>query len=285
MDQAEDTKLKTLIKLCKETQNYKTIAIVSFMLISNIIDEIGVKMGIRARRKESDETIFSYMDIVNSILRDNFKITLFKDAMIQEIREIEVIFIKMRGDIPLEMIIKAYDIYYDLRMLEIPNLYKKVNADILSENNDVRIYSLFSGSIDQQNPDKLKDYLLHNLKTKQLEIRKQLKNKYNKDLFKEAIYLKQTRDSLKNEKDGKILLRGRLKENLVYQKSMEDIYGYFILGIFFLFLILGFVITYECVLYPSLTASVSYLFLLTYGSSISFFLLYWYYYKKGETRT
>ena len=38
-----DLKLKRLIQLCKETGNYKKLAVVSFVLVSNMVDEIGIK--------------------------------------------------------------------------------------------------------------------------------------------------------------------------------------------------------------------------------------------------
>ena len=63
-----DSKLKTLIKVCKETGNYKKLGVVSFILTSNILDEIGLKLGIRPRKrnKSSEEHIFRYMELINS---------------------------------------------------------------------------------------------------------------------------------------------------------------------------------------------------------------------------
>ena len=65
-----DSKLKTLIVMCKETGNRKKLAVVSFILVSNILDEIGIKLGIRPRKKNKtpEEHIFRYMQLIKSSL-------------------------------------------------------------------------------------------------------------------------------------------------------------------------------------------------------------------------
>jgi hypothetical protein len=57
-EQLLDLKLKRLIQLCKETHNYKKLAVVSFVLTSNAVDEIGIKLGMRSREKSAGEKIF-----------------------------------------------------------------------------------------------------------------------------------------------------------------------------------------------------------------------------------
>jgi hypothetical protein len=46
-----DAKLKNLIQVCKETRNYKKLAVASFILTSNRINEIGINLGVRPRNK------------------------------------------------------------------------------------------------------------------------------------------------------------------------------------------------------------------------------------------
>ena len=283
---AQDTKLITLIKLCKETENYKTLSVVSFILVSNLADEIGCKLAIRPRNKERNEPIFRYLTLINSLLQKNYKILLFREKSVRRLQQIELFFIKTKGNLPLPEIMEMYEMYFEFRTLEIPNLYKNVNADILSDDKNIQLYSLFSpsssSSFSAQKTDKLKSLILYNLKKKQREVQKQLNEQYTKELFEQAIYLKKARGSIQSHKSGKIVLEGRLADNIIYQNSMEQLYGYFFIGIFILFLLLGVILTYECVLYPSLVGVLSYFFLLTYGTSMFFFLLYWHYYKKEE---
>ncbi|MFX1493418.1 MAG: hypothetical protein ACFFBZ_03985, partial [Promethearchaeota archaeon] len=60
-----DSKLKNLIRLCKATGNFKKLAVVGLILISNKIDEISAKLGIRTRKKDEHEHLFSYIEFVN----------------------------------------------------------------------------------------------------------------------------------------------------------------------------------------------------------------------------
>ena len=46
-----DTKIKSLIQICKDTKNYRKLTIVGYALISNILDETGIKLGLRPRDK------------------------------------------------------------------------------------------------------------------------------------------------------------------------------------------------------------------------------------------
>jgi len=93
-EQLLDLKLKRLIQLCKETKNYKKLAVVSFVLTSNTIDEIGIKLGMRPREKNAGEKIFEYMELVNKIFALNFKISVFKPKVIEVLSQIELLFLK-----------------------------------------------------------------------------------------------------------------------------------------------------------------------------------------------
>ncbi|MBY9012869.1 MAG: hypothetical protein KGD70_10890, partial [Candidatus Lokiarchaeota archaeon] len=87
-EQLLDLKLKRLIQLCKETQNYKKLAVVSFVLTSNTIDEIGIKLGMRPREKNDGEKIFEYMELVNKIFSLNFRIKIFKPEIVEVLSQI-----------------------------------------------------------------------------------------------------------------------------------------------------------------------------------------------------
>lgn len=281
-----DSKLKNLIKVCKQTGNYKKLAVVGFILTSNVLDEIGIKLGIKPRDKGSEEPLFRYMKLINSILKENLNILLFKEEMVDTIKHIEVQFLKRKGDIPLDYITEIYDIYYDLRKLDIPNLHEHWNNDSKLQDIYINMYSFLSSSKNlkenyQQN--KIKPLILHKLKQKESLIQKELNKSYNKDLFENAIFLKKTKNSIKNQERGKIELKGQLKDNIRYQRSLENVLGYSFFGVFILFLLLGLIITLEAILYPSLTAPMSFLFLVTYGMSVLFFVLYWNNFRREES--
>lgn len=280
-----DTKLKTLIKLCKETKNYKKLAVVVFILISNILDEIGIKLGIRSRDKDSEETQYRYMKLINSILKKNLKVILFKDEILDTINFIEREFIKRKGEIPLDYITEVFKIFYEIRKLDVPNLHKQWKNNIISEDTDINLYSYLSPPNKRKLSDsenRIKTLILHKLKTKELAIQKKLHTSYDRNLFETAIYLKKAKNSLKNEEDGKIIIKGQLKDNIIYQRSLQNILGYSFIGVFILFFLLGLIITFEAILYPSLTIAMSLLFLITYGVTVLFFILYWHNFRNEE---
>ncbi|MFX0134763.1 MAG: hypothetical protein ACFFDN_14070 [Candidatus Hodarchaeota archaeon] len=131
-------------------------------------------------------------------------------------------------------------------------------------------------------PDKVKSLILHRIREKEVAIHNELRKNYDKGLFESALYLQKVKSTLKNEDKKKIELRGQLKNNINYQISLDAIYGYFLIGVTILFFLLGFIITIETVFHPSLTGTLSPLFLITYGMATFFFILYWNYFKKED---
>ncbi|MFX1257056.1 MAG: hypothetical protein ACFFAN_04305 [Promethearchaeota archaeon] len=279
-----DSKLKSLIKVCKETGNYKKLAVVSFILTSNLLDEIGVKLGIRPRNKDSNETIFRYMKLINSIIENNFNIVIFKENLISVVKEIEAQFLKRKGDIPLKYIIEIYKIYYELRKIEVPNLYESYKSNLISRSSDLNTYYMLSGKKkrSKQNSDKIKPLILHKIRETELSVQKELEKEYNKELFESALYLKKVKSSIKNQEKGKVEIKGRLKENISYQRSLDDILGYSFIGVFILFFLLGLVVVIEAICNPSYTGTLSILLLVTFGPATLFFIIFWNYFRKGD---
>ena len=112
-------------------------------------------------------------------------------------------------------------------------------------------------------------------------VRDGLKEEFDKELFENALYLNKVKKSLKaRDKKGKIEVKGQLKDNISYRRSMDDILGYSFLGAFILFLLLGVAILVEAILIPSLTGTLSLLFLATFGTSVFFLAIYWNYFRK-----
>ena len=75
-------------------------------------------------------------------------------------------------------------------------------------------------------------------------------------------------------------MQGQLKDSISYQRSLDDIIGYGIIGISILFFMLGLIVVVETILYPNLTMALSLLILMFFGPGILSFLSYWYYFKK-----
>jgi len=277
-----DSKLKSLIKVCKETKNYRKLANVGFILINNLLNEIGIKLGIRPRKNNSEEKIFQYMMLIDKILIENLKFALFKQEIIKTTKIIELQFIKRKGFIPYQYIIKLFKIYYDLRKLDVPNLHEKYKDNNILISNDLRLYSFLSPGNNRspKNTDKIKPLILHKLNEQERYIQKNLENCYNKTLFENAIYLKKIKDSIETQNNNKIVINGLLKESIHYRQSIEDIVGFCFVGAIILFFLLGFIVLIETLIFPSLTITLSSLLLLFLGTGALILFIYWYYFQK-----
>ena len=124
-----DMKLKTLIHACKQTGNYKKLAVVGFILVSNTIDEIALKLGTRPRNKEKKETLLKYMNVVNEIFENNLQVQIFQDEVVETVKEVELLFHSKRGDLPFDYVRKIIDAYYELRKVKVPNVYKNLTGE------------------------------------------------------------------------------------------------------------------------------------------------------------
>ena len=284
-----DSKLKSLIQVCKETLNYKKLAVVSFILTSNILDEIGIKLGIRERLKDSNEEIYQYMKLINSVMVDNLNITLFKEDVIRDVKKIETTFINKKGNIPFKYIKEIISIYYDLRKLEVPNLYETMSNDFIDSPTNLNLYSrLFLGDQNKKSSDQdfskevIKQSFRKKLWLAQRELRNSInKGGFNKGAFESVLYLKGVDNTLEKSGKEKIEVKGQLKDNLSYQRSLESIYGYQFLGAMVLFLMLGLAIIVETMVFPHLTMVLSSLLLVCLGASALLFIIYYNNFREG----
>jgi len=276
-----DSKLKKLIQICKETYNYKKLAVVSFILTSNLLDVIGIKLGLRARNKEKNERLYDYMEKINEVVENNVQATLFKSSLLDIIKQVEPIFLKMKGDISLEFIQQMFYLYYELRKLDIPNVYEGLQLDDVYQTPHLKLFSFLSkeNSKKNYNENKIKPLLLYKIQEQERTIQQQLSRQFDKDSFKQVLSLKALKKSL-NEKRGKITIKGQLRDNLIYMNSVDNVVKYAIIGCFLAFLLIGSVILVEMIFYPNLIFNISPILLVCFCSSLFFVLLYRNYQKK-----
>jgi len=274
-----DSKLKHLIQVCKETKNYKKIAVTGFILISNLLDEIGIKLGIRPHNKLKEEKIFEYMRIINDVFETNLQVKIFSVELLDTIKKCELLFLRSRGDVPFEYLKEILNAYYELRKLEVPNLHEQ-----LKEGNIIETPNLFSflsprTKKDSKDPNKLKPLILHKIKQKEISLRETLNYKFNPQLLETAIYLKKVRKGIEENDHRKIVYQGSLKNNINYQQSLEQILGYFTLGAFLFAFLFGFAITIETMLYPLTINTQGIYLLILFGTAALLFIVYWHYFR------
>ncbi len=257
--QLSDLKLKRLIQLCKETGNYRKLAVVSFVFVSNTVDEIGIKLGFRSREKESAENIFEYMKLVNKIFAFNFNITIFKPELIDKLSQIELLFMKRQGDITLEQVKDVIEAFYELRKLEVPNLHENINSEVLSRNRTVSMFSFLSGgqSKRRKNENALNPILMQRFKDEEKALQIQLDHQFDKNAFEKILHLKTVRKKLEQKSRRKISITGALKDNISYRQSKEHIGQFMVIGLIILFAMIATVVLVESFMYGVLSMSIS----------------------------
>ena len=132
----------------------------------------------------------------------------------------------------------------------------------------------------KKSPDKLNSLILHKIREQERVLQNESGGKYNKGHFESAVYLKKVRKSIENPKHTKIELRGQLKDNINYQRALNDVYGFTLIGLSIALCLLGVIVTVQTVFHPSLTGPMGVLLLSFFGSACLFLLLYWNYFKK-----
>ena len=277
-----DVKLKRLIQLCKETGNYKKLAVVSFVLVSNAVDEIGIKLGMRTREKGSGENIFEYMKLVNNIFTLNFNVSVFKPELIEKLSQIELLFLKRQGEINLEHVKSVFEAYYELRKLEVPNLHENINSEVLNRNRTVSMLSFLSGghSKRRKSENALNPILMQRFKDEEKALQIQLEQKFDKNAFEKILHLKTVRKNLEQKSRGKIVISGALKDNISYRHSKENIGQLMIFSLVILFVMIGAVLLVESFMYGVLSMSISNTTLICFGVIVVLIFINKLYYGK-----
>lgn len=252
-------KLKTLIQVCKETKNTKKLAVVSFILTSNQLDEIGIKLGYRKRNKNSGETLLEYMTNINKIFINTLNIPIFQEQLLAIIEECEPLFLITKGDIPFEHIKKIFVVYYDLRKLMIPNLYKELKDENFTGYAHLGLFSFLSSGnrSTKNNANNLKPLLIHQIKNLQHLNQKELEREFNSEKLENSIHLHAIKNSLESKGKKGVIIQGPLKQNILYQKSIENIYAYFFIGLIILIISLGMILLIELNYFPLQFSSLS----------------------------
>jgi len=217
-----------------------------------------------------------HMEVINDIFERNLQVPIFQKGMIEAVREREILFMKNKGEIPFDYIKTMFSLYYELRKLEVPNLHKTLTQDELEEASHFGTFSFFSPKTKrkERNNTGLKPLILQKIREREMVLKKNLQHQLDEHTFETALHLLSLKHSIANDKKGRIRVHGALKDNIVYQKSMVAIFGYFILGVIILLLSLGIIILVELSLVPMHSGDLSFWVLIFFLGGV--FLLYFY---------
>ncbi len=266
-EQLLDLKLKRLIQLCKETNNHKKIAVVSFVLTSNAVDEIGIKLGMRSREKNAGEKIFEYMELVNKVFGVNFSVNVFRPELIDVLKRVELLFLKKEGELRFEYTKETFEVYYELRKLDVPNLHDSINSEVIDKNRTISMFSFLSGGRIGKGKEEgmFNTILLQKFKEEEKALQYQLNKQFDKNTFEKILQLKTIRKGIEQKKGGKIVISGSLKDNISYKQSKEQVGQFLVIGIIILFAMVGSISLIEALMYGFLSVAISYNLLVCFG--------------------
>ena len=124
--------------------------------------------------------------------------------------------------------------------------------------------------------------MLYKISKKEQNLRNQLKKKYTPELFENVITLQQSMRSLKSDINNKIKIHGSLNDNLIDRESQYKLIGFFLLGIFVIFLLLGICMIYEAMDHPIILEGIGSLILMIFGLCFLIFFIYWNFFSKEK---
>ena len=277
-----DNKLQELIQACTRTKNYKKLAVVGLMLISNKIDELGIKLGLKPRNKDNGEWIYECMKSINIFLDNNLKFVLFEENLLNVTKRIEEDFKKNINNISIKFVKIVFNTYYDLRKIEVPNLYKSYNSIETGSENSNLLYSMLNSEFNvhkSDNSSKTNKLLISHLESESKTLQSKLKKKYDKDSFKKMLLLKSAQSTIEKEQN-KTEYEGSLINNLNYQSSKPFLLGYLFISIFILFFLLTTVMIIQAVIVPTASLTSSFLILIFSIPCLISLIIYWYNFKE-----
>ncbi len=280
-----DDLLKILAEFYIRNEDYKKLFNVCFTLIGNEVDKIGIKLGIRPRDKSKREWLYRHMSDINEFLLSNLKIELFDLELIEEIKKIEFSILSSKITFSPASCKILIEIYYSLRKISMPNLCKSLEEIELPHASNSKF---FSGLIGKRDNDldvttKIKSLILQKINDNQMNLQREMKEAgYSEHLIEKSLRLMDAERIVKRKKGEKVKVKGKLKDNLLYQVKLRSLFKYFILSVFAIFLIVALTTTYETMVYPYALNALNILILLFYGASAALIFMYYNLYERGE---
>lgn len=279
-----DLKLRSLIHACKASGNFKKLSVVGFILTSNIIDEISIKLGMRPRRKKEQEKLFEYLTLVNDVFEKNLQVSIFHSGLVDSLKEVELLFLKSRGNLPYEYIKQLITLYYELRKFEIPNIHKGMAGEDLFGNSNMGTLNFFTrrAKARKKKENRFKPVLRHTITQKERQIQNKLNTKLTQSDLEMAIHLRKIKSSLDKKGKKRIVLQGSLKDSIMYEQSQSKLIGYVVLSIILLTLMFGMIILVEMLLLPVTMEPLNNIVLISFAVAFLFILVYRKYIRRGN---
>jgi hypothetical protein len=279
-----DLKLKELVSLSKEVNDSKRAAIVFYLLIRRELNKKGIHLGFSPLISKTEQKAFEYMNKINLAMEKTFHFHLFNKEKVDRVKKYELLYLKGPTSISFDSLKVLITIYYDLRQLDIPNMYRSSvelqdNTNLLgfsagkflSLNNQKRQGSLFK----KASPNHILHYLKLDLEQKEQLAEQKLKVEYDKKQFQQLLYLRKLKKQIREGDSSKISFKGKLKDNAFYQQEINQAPGHFLIGLAALFAMMAVMLFIENFMVPEIVGAFTLISFALFGGAFFIIILYW----------
>jgi len=279
-----DLKLKELVSLSKEINESKRAAIVFYLLIRKELNKKGICLGFSPLISKLEQKAFEYMGKINVVIEKTFHFHLFDKEMIGKVKKYELLYLKGPTRLSFGSLKELITIYYDLRQLDVPNMYRLTEelqdnrtpleqnvGKLASLNAQKRRGSFFK----KPSPDHISHYLTLDLEQKERLTEGKLKKEYDKKQFQQLLYLRKLKKEIKDGGNSKISFKGKLKDNAFYHQEINLVPGYFLIGLATLFAMMAVILFIQDFMVPEIAGIFTLFSFALFGGAFIIIILYW----------
>ena len=278
MNDQQVVKFKKLIEVCLETENYKKIAVITLAMIANEIHSHLITLNLHLN---SDASIHKMMLYVNNNLRLKFGITLYKEFMITQVKLIESLMEKGKGNIPVKFIQEAIAIYFDLLQISLLPFKSVADNSPGKYPKEKRFFSRFNQS---NNESIIQQLVKDELCSRETILRSRIETGKDENALKELHKISCLKESILNDKTKKIQLNDLTSKDQRYLLFFAQSKAYPLLGGFILLAFLSLLVLLQIILNLELLTSLG-MFLLMFAGASAFSLYLYGLLKKKEVNT
>lgn len=263
--------LQRLIEACKRTGDFQPVAKLGLSLISNKVNELGIKLGFPARNGEGISISVHARKLNDAVEQAGFGFKLIPATCVDKLYLIERYLEHANGNISLKTIKDMLEVYYELKKITVPAFHETQP----NTNPSLQLFSSMS-SPKGSKIDGYKTLLLGKLKEKEMRLQNKLCSGYDPETFQESMMVKRLMKSVKSNSSKQDSFISMFQNSL----KKGGITGYYLIAAFILFLGLGIVTAYQCSLYPFLTEALNTIYFLFFAGAGLMVLGYWYLFIK-----
>lgn len=275
MNDPQALKFKKLVELCVETKNYKKIAAITLAMIASEARSHLIALNLPLSPKAS---IYEMMVHINTRLKVKHGIMPYKDSIITQIKLIEKLMERGKGNIPVKFIQDAIALYFDLHQISLLPFKSIVDDSPSMFSKEKGLFSRFNQS--KSNETLIQQLITDELSSRETLLRSRIEAGSDENALQELHKISCLKESLVNNKKKKIQINGLATQDQRYSLFFAQSKAYPLLGTFFLLTCLSVLVLTQMILNLELLTSLGTFFLMFAGASA--FSLYLYFLVKKK---